>query len=598
VPVVSDVPAGDRASQKRTVLLAFAAAIAAFLVYAPSIRNGFIWDDPIMLGQQLPAFRSVADVFFPPAGIPQFGIYYYRPVVTLSYLFDLRLGGGSPVPFHLTVVLLHAACCSIVFLLGRSLLGPARAGVAAPFAAALLFAVHPIHTESVSWIAGRSDVLATAFALLGVLAYVAWRRRPGRPAMLALGCVLELLACLSKEVGLAGIAIAFAADVCGLTAPATPATDEAPRRRAGWWLRGWLPLAVAAAVYVAMRHRALAADDATLDPQDASASGGLAALVRATGFYVSKSLVPVRLGAFIPEMPDPGRNLAVGAFGLVAAAALVAIALRRRDGLAAFLVAGFAASLAPSLAIAWFRISETPVAERYLYLPSAFLCLAAGHALFAPARVPRTFAGAATTALVAAGAVGTLLREPVWRDDVVFWEDAAAKSPGEGLPHLHLGVAYQAAGRTADAESEYRAALAARYDDEGRATVLNDLGMLHLEREPDVAASWFDEAIRIRPAYATPWYGRGVATILRAKSEKVAGRFDVAHELTADAERDLLRAIELDPQYVKAMTQLAALYVWTLHGDDARPWIDRVLALVGDGPEYEHAMRLRATIGR
>jgi Flp pilus assembly protein TadD len=233
------------------------------------------------------------------------------------------------------------------------------------------------------------------------------------------------------------------------------------------------------------------------------------------------------------------------------------------------------------------------VAERYLYLPTVFLCLAFARAISALPRVP---ALAAACALVAAGTVGTLARQPVWHDDLAFWGDAAAKSPGEGLPHLHLGVVYQDMGRTADAEAEYRTALSVHYHDEGRATAFNNLGMLNLDRDPDAADRLFRQAIEIRPGYATPYYGLGATAFARAKVEKIAARWDSAHARADEAERHFLRAIELDPQYVKAMNQLAALYVWTLRNAEARPLLDTVLQLVSDGPEFDRAMKLRTRI--
>ena len=86
-----------------------------------------------------------------PTGTP-----YYRPVQALTYLLDYHLWGLTPAGFHLTSVLLHAGTAMLLYRLGGSLLRDARAALVA----ALLFAVHPIHTEAVTYIAGRSDPLA------------------------------------------------------------------------------------------------------------------------------------------------------------------------------------------------------------------------------------------------------------------------------------------------------------------------------------------------------------------------------------------------------------------------------------------------------
>src|SRR5262249_25606381 len=127
-----------------------------FLLYQGSIHNEFVWDDPIVLGQPLQAFHSVKDGFFPPPPIPPFGGLSYRPMIVASYMMDRALFGDTPFAFHFPVVIMHVLNTGLVFLLGRRLFGARTGAVLAALAAALLFATHPIHTESVCWMAGRS----------------------------------------------------------------------------------------------------------------------------------------------------------------------------------------------------------------------------------------------------------------------------------------------------------------------------------------------------------------------------------------------------------------------------------------------------------
>jgi hypothetical protein len=95
---------GSRAATWAAPLLV---ALAALLAYANSLRNGFVWDDPIILTRQLVVFRSVGDVLAPPRDIPQFSPDYYRPLTIATYLLDRAVGGGDAFPFHLSVVLAH-----------------------------------------------------------------------------------------------------------------------------------------------------------------------------------------------------------------------------------------------------------------------------------------------------------------------------------------------------------------------------------------------------------------------------------------------------------------------------------------------------------
>src|SRR5512139_4016754 len=138
-------------------LCALAPVVAAVVAYLPATKNGFVWDDPLVL-DQLRQMHDWRDVWWPPAAVPKF---YYRPFIFLTFFLDRWLGGETPFAFHATVIVWHALVTGLVFLVARELLGAAHtleAGIAA-----LLFAVHPVHVESVAWIAGRSDVIATAF---------------------------------------------------------------------------------------------------------------------------------------------------------------------------------------------------------------------------------------------------------------------------------------------------------------------------------------------------------------------------------------------------------------------------------------------------
>src|SRR5262245_23827597 len=98
--------------------LAAAAVVAvAVLVYLPALRNGFIWDDPLVL-RQLRAIRTWGDLVIMPPQIPR---YYYRPLIFVSYLVDRALGGEAPFWFHLSVVAFHALNCLLVFRLAQHL---------------------------------------------------------------------------------------------------------------------------------------------------------------------------------------------------------------------------------------------------------------------------------------------------------------------------------------------------------------------------------------------------------------------------------------------------------------------------------------------
>src|SRR5262245_29203593 len=244
---VADVTDGGGSKWKWPLLTAglFVLVCAVtFLVYRDSIDNEFVWDDPIVLGQQLQAFHSLQDVFFPPPRIPQFGGLYYRPMILVSYMMDRALLGDKPFAFHLPVVIMHTLNAGLVFLLGLQLFRvrpgfrPFTLGEKGLFAllpalgAALLFATHPIHTESVCWMAGRSDNMASLFLIPALLSYLQWKLDRRRWWWLALAATLFFAACLSKETAVAFLLIVGAADVLGIGDPSLEAQALREKSRA------------------------------------------------------------------------------------------------------------------------------------------------------------------------------------------------------------------------------------------------------------------------------------------------------------------------------------------------------------------------------
>src|SRR5579862_6787388 len=197
LPVSGRAPAAVRSPRvPGAVLSASLVAACAVLVYLPALRNGFIWDDPLVL-QQLRAIHAWSDLITMPPQIPRF---YYRPVIFVTYLIDRAIGGETPLWFHASVIASHALNSLLVFVLARHLFGK-HSGI--PLASAVLFAVAPIHVESVAWMAGRSDVVACTFLLLTVLlslhrdaAWTAW-----------LAALAFFLALLSKETAVSGLVL-------------------------------------------------------------------------------------------------------------------------------------------------------------------------------------------------------------------------------------------------------------------------------------------------------------------------------------------------------------------------------------------------------
>ncbi|HKY33571.1 MAG TPA: tetratricopeptide repeat protein, partial [Candidatus Polarisedimenticolia bacterium] len=415
--------------------------LLAAAVHAGALLNGFTFDDPHIVVEN--------PLVTEPGGILRipFAHYWagsggqgnlYRPLTLATYWLNHRAGGTSAWAFHLVNVLLHAAVTGVVYLLARRL-----APEPAALAAAILFAVHPVHTEAVANVAGRAELLAALFVLSAWLL----RRRAGWSlALFALGL-------LSKENA--------------IVLPGLLMLEDLPSKGPRASLRSALPHAVAAGVWLAARTLVVGAGTAAEgDPfLGVPAHERILTAVSVLGREVLLMVAPIRLSAdySFDQIPVAASVLDAGFLaGLAALAACgLAAAAARTLPCVRLGIAGFFVCLLP-VSNLLFGIGVM-MAERLLYLPSALACLAAGGVLerlsrTAGPRRARQALLAVSLALAAAGAWRTADRVGDWFDQVTLFEATVKTSPRSALAWVNLGAAYQELGRLEDAERCFREA--------------------------------------------------------------------------------------------------------------------------------------------
>lgn len=376
------------------------------------------------------------------------GSYYYRPLTILSYTLDRDLWGTIPSFMHLENILLHLVCVWLVFAITKRLLllwGAKGQGLA--LLAALFFALHPLATESVSWISGRTDPLMAVFLLLAVwLILLALSARSPLAALAGGGALL--LACLAKEVavfilpGLLWLIVVY---------PGPGGWPDRLRRRC--WMLLMPPAGVTG--YFVLRHLAIARDSGistalkgvTGGDYDLLNKGRIA--FKVYGFYFKKLLVPWPLNFGIIEIA--GWYVLAG----IILAALLLYLLWRADVAGAFGLMAFCV-LSPALLVVFGNMTWTPLAERYLYTSVAlfapvfaFLVLHLRTLVAVPAR--RRLDLALVTLLLVFFAT-TLHRAWIWQDNLRLYRDTVAKSPGLGAAKTELASALLRRGRAAEAE--------------------------------------------------------------------------------------------------------------------------------------------------
>lgn len=434
-------------------LAALAAGALAVLCYANSMAGDFVWDDRILIleGELPKAWNRLADIFTKDFfARSEFDVVYgyYRPLATVSYLLDYTFWKLDPRGYHLTNLALHAFASALVVAVSRRLGWTARSAALA----GLLFAAHPIHSESVAWIAGRTDPLAFVLALTAT--WFALAPTPLARHKLASAAAFAL-ALLAKETAVVvPLWVAAFLFVRGDQARAVAARI--------------LPYAGVLAAYVVWRF--LIIDVATPGhPSEHTASAVALSLAPTLARYLSWMAWPTNqsayvLNPYVRSIFDPRFGAGMAALGLLVGLAIVGERrLPHRQVLLGCLL--LAAALIPNCNLV--RPASPPdmgatMAERFCYFPSfPFLALVAAVIdwAFDRARGPwRSGVAIAAASLLLAYGASTIARNRVWANERTFLDDTLAKAPDAVLLWGRLAGYHLGRHELEDAEAAVRRA--------------------------------------------------------------------------------------------------------------------------------------------
>jgi Tfp pilus assembly protein PilF/peptidoglycan/LPS O-acetylase OafA/YrhL len=549
-PLASASPpeqAASRLDRSRTLLISALVACAT-LPYLNILVNGFVYDDDnqLLKNPYVRSFRYLKEIFT--TNVWSFWgartvTNYYRPMMTLGYLACYKLFGMRAYGFHLVSLLLHALIVCLVFVLTERLTGDHVCA----FIAGALFALHPVHTESVAWIAAVTDLELTFFYLLSFGFFLAVGRPGGRgpKSLLAAMGVTLLLALFSKEQAMTLPALATVYEHFWREDRAKTSTSQKLARYGLLWLVG--------AAYLLFRIHFFGALAPSKNLPKATSEQIVLSAIALVGQYVGKLLWPVRLCAFWVFRPstspfDP--RVLAGLLVLLGLAALFLVCWRSRERnirLASFAILWFFATLAPVLNAHW--VGENVFTERYLYLPSV------GVAWLVGLGVSKLWARAAARpaqrrALVLAGialgglfAVRIVLRNRDWNNDILLYTRILELSPDAYGIQNDLGLVYWHARAVDKAETVWRALLARNPN---RPEVLNNLGLVAgYRKQYSDACKFFRLAIKISPTYAE-------SHLNLAKAYRFMG-------LAGPAESELRTALALAPLDSRIPNELGQL---------------------------------------
>jgi Flp pilus assembly protein TadD len=563
-------------------------AVASLAVYANTLAGEFVYDDM----SQVLENRWIRDVSYLPdilfksvwSFLGEGTSNYYRPMMHTVYMANYHLFGLKPWGFHLVNALFHAGTSLLVFLLAARLFPPRYAAPSAgrgmtgevlsiPFIAALLFAVHPIHTEAVAWVAGLPDLSFSFFFLLSFLLYIVSTSGDRlHKGFYSLSVASFFLSALSKEPALTLPLLLFAYDhLFG-----DPGTGFK------WRWKRYVPYLLAAAVYFALRLYALGGIAPEKRHEHLSALQHVINVFPLFMDYLGKLLLPIRLNAFhvfrpVASLLEARGILSIAVFAAFAAATVLAY---RRNRAACFCLLLIVIPLLPAFYIRGLGLNT--FAERYLYLPSAgFAMLAAmPFARAAEGYARRAVAAIAALALLAGiYSVGTVRRNAVWRENLTLFADTVRKSPDAGLPQKELGIALLEKGKVEEAIASFEKAILIEPSD---FRVYNNRGMAFDQMGRfDLAMADFDRAIALEPRACEAYNNKG-------KSYGQIGRFEEAIE-------QFHRAIEINPAFAMAHCNRGLAYSLIGRDDMARKDVNRAIEL---DKHYAEAYGARGNLHR
>ena len=575
---------------------------AVFLVFGQTLQHGFVnYDDD----QYFYANPHVL------AGLTGQGVAWafqsgyannWHPLTWMSLMLDVKCFGPGAFGPHLTNVILHAANAVLLFLLLRRMTGARWRSAAV----AAVFAIHPLHVESVAWVSERKDVLSGLFFMLTLLMYVRYVEKsevqsPKSKVFYALSLLAFAGGLMSKPMLVTLPFVLLLLDwwpldrVAGfrLQGEDTPAPGHQTSNLKFLILEKWpfFLLSAGSCMVTVLSQREALQSAVPLAVRLANAS--VACMT-----YLGQMIWPMNLAAFYPF---PGKipvwESAGAAAVLIAITGLVLFSARRFP----YLLIGwllYLGMLVPVIGLV--QVGDQSHADRYTYLPliGIALLLAWGvRELTASWRHQRQLLAAAAGGMMVILMFCSWKQTAVWRDGGSLWLHALASTSGNYTAHNNLGYLLANQGRTAEAVEHYQKALEIFPE---YAEADNNLGRIFLDAgRLDEAKEYFQRSVRLKPGAAEAHNNLGIVLARQGDSAGAFQQYQTAIELKpdyaeaynnlailcasqgrfAESETNYRAALALKPDYVLAQDNFGILLARTGRLADALPHFQKSLEL-------------------
>lgn len=529
------------------VLIAVFLFLVSFIAFVPSLRNDFVWDDIVFIKNRYYSLKAsnVNSKLIIRDTLEDKESRYFRPIFRISLIIDHEIWGLSPSGFHLSNIVFHSASTVLFYFLVLLMLRELGVKKKDPiaFLSSLLFALHPMHVEAVSWIAARADLICSMFLFLAIIFHILSTKRL---CFLMIAALCFFLSMLSKEIGIAFVILVIGFDLIAYRQINT-------RSLLRYAVYGVLVL-----LYLYLRGRSRVNIPA-LSSESVQQSAGIinqawdiiSVLLSSYLFYIVKLVFPFQFNAFIAEVPTDFYYPIASILIILLLCLVFFTSIKKREGVDAYAILWVLTTLGPPSLLAILAVGAAPLAERFTYIASAGFCMLAGYLLFiAVERVRvKAIAWAFVFILCLSYLSFTVDRQGVWRDSLALWEDTSKKSFYNAVPHLNYGEALRNVGKQDDAIKEFLLVFDPRINGSSgeRAKAANNIGVAYINKgKPKNARKWLFKALDHAPDYIIPYHNIGTTYFLEGDYEK--------------AETWFLKYIQHNPREVRTYYHLGVLY--------------------------------------
>jgi len=486
---------------RKTAWVLILVIVASILPYLSAVGMGFIYDDhpQIENNPYLRVWPGYARVFTSDVWSltdVDSDSSYYRPLMWVVYNAIYSIAGAAPWAFHLLNLVLHACATVVVFFLTLELWKDLRiAGIAG-----VLFALHPVHSEPVVWIAAIPDLAYTLFFLLALYFYVFDYKPEAHAVITCVTCFAVAL--LWKESAITFLPCAVAYDVVVL------------RRFRPW---RWGSLLAVTVAYLIVRTLVLGGLTPTVVHEGMSSTTQILTAISHLGTYLEKLLVPANLTFFYSLQAVSRIEVRV----VVVVLTLVLAAWKLR-GKMAWSVLLIPLTLLPALAVSHVVV---PLAERNLYLASVgFVWLAAQVLVYLGTRRAITLAATLSIAYFAVD----WFRVPVWRDEITLFSQALQLDPDNSSIRLRLSTEFGHRGRFDEALFQLDEIL--KRNPKHLNALTSKAGLLVFQKDWENLDATCARAFEVDPKSPLCHLDVGIAELQRGHKEEAWAHFDRAYE--------------------------------------------------------------------